>query len=286
MGEKQIKIVRTVREMQDLSDQFRREGKVIGVVPTMGFLHEGHLSLIRAARERADVVAVSIFVNPAQFGPGEDFEWYPRDFERDERLVRKTGGDVIFNPSADEMYPEEYLTSVHVDTITTVLCGASRPGHFQGVTTVCAKLFHAVKPHFAVFGQKDAQQVAVIRRMVKDLNFDLDIVVCPIVREADGLAMSSRNVYLSPEEREDALSLSQSLRMVEEAIQAGERSSSVLIQTMRDHILSKTRTRIDYVAIVHPETLEPLETITERTLVAIAVFVGKTRLIDNVLVEV
>ena len=281
-----MKIIKTVKEMQAEAEKLRQAGRVIGFVPTMGYLHEGHLSLVRIARERADVVIVSIFVNPTQFGPNEDLEKYPRDFERDERLAEEAGADIIFYPSEKEMYPAGYLTYVTVDEITKTLCGASRPTHFRGVITICAKLFHAVKPHLAVFGQKDAQQAVVIRRMVKDLDFDMEIVVGPIIREEDGLAISSRNSYLSPEEREEALSLHQSLKMAEEMVRKGERRTRDIVDKMRKLIEEKKRTQIDYIDVIRPETLKPLERIEDRALIAMAVFVGKTRLIDNTIVEV
>ena len=282
-----MQVLNTVKAMQAEAERIRHDGRTIGFVPTMGYLHEGHLSLIRIAREHADVVVVSIFVNPAQFGASEDLDAYPRDFPRDERLAEEAGGDIIFYPPVEEMYPAGYLTYVHVDEITDTLCGAARPGHFQGVTTICAKFFHIVKPHVAVFGQKDAQQAVVIQRMVKDLDFGMDIIVGPIVREEDGLAMSSRNTYLSSEERQDALSLNQSLRMAESLIlQKGERHSDAIIQAMQDHIEKRDSTRIDYIGIVHPETLKPLEKIEDRVLIALAVVVGNTRLIDNVIVEI
>jgi len=282
-----MQVLNTVKAMQAEAGRIRQEGRTISFVPTMGYLHEGHLSLIRIAREHADVVVVSIFVNPTQFEPSEDLDAYPRDLPRDERLAEGAGGDIIFYPPVEEMYPAGYLTYVHVNEITETLCGASRPVHFQGVTTICAKLFHIVKPHIAVFGQKDAQQAVVIQRMVKDLDFDMEIVVAPIVREKDGLAMSSRNTYLSPQERQDALSLNQSLRLAESLIhQQGERRSEVIVQAMRDHIEKRDSTRIDYISIVHPETLKPLEKIEDRALIALAVVVGNTRLIDNVIIEI
>jgi len=281
-----MKIIRTVHEMQAEADTFRQAGKKIGLVPTMGYLHEGHLSLIRIARSRADIVAVSVFVNPTQFGPNEDLDKYPLDFERDERLAKESGADIIFYPSKKEMYPEHYLTYVNVEKITGILCGTSRPTHFRGVTTICTKLFLAVKPHFAVFGQKDAQQAVVIRRMVKDLNFDMEIIVGPIIREKDGLAMSSRNAYLSPEERQDALALNESLKLAKDIIAKGEKKTEIIIQTMQEHINSKAHTRIDYISIVHPDTLSPLNEIEDRVLIALAVFVGETRLIDNTKLEI
>jgi pantoate--beta-alanine ligase len=281
-----MKIIKTVKEMQAEAERLRNEGKTIGFVPTMGYLHDGHLSLMRIAKSHADIVVISIFVNPTQFGPEEDLDKYPRDYKRDEQLAKQEGVNIIFYPSEKEMYPMDYLTYVSVEKITETLCGASRLGHFRGVTTVCTKLFHAVKPHFAVFGQKDAQQAAVIRRMIKDLDFDMEIIVGPIVREKDGLAMSSRNVYLTPPERRDALSLHQSLKMAEDMIKKGEKNAETLIQTMRELIESKKHTRIDYISIVHPEILKPLQNIADRALIALAVFVGNTRLIDNIMIEI
>jgi pantoate--beta-alanine ligase len=280
-----MKIIRDVKGMQAVAERLYREGKTVGFVPTMGYFHEGHLSLMRIARKQADVVVASIYVNPTQFGPNEDLDKYPRDFERDETLAEKEGVDILFYPDDSEMYPEGYLTYVKVHEITEILCGASRPTHFQGVTTICAKLFHIIKPHFAVFGQKDYQQAVVIRRMVRDLNFDLEIVLGPIVREKDGLAMSSRNTYLSAEGRKSALALCESLRMAEKMIQKGERSSKVLIESIRKHIQSKPFTKIDYVSIVHPETLQPLNRIEDCVVIVLAVFVGQTRLIDNAIIQ-
>ena len=247
----------------------------------MGYLHEGHLSLMRRARPQCDILVVSIFVNPTQFGPNEDFERYPRDFERDERLCREVGVDVVFYPTADAMYPRPYLTYVHVEKLSETMCGASRPGHFRGVTTVVTKLFNIVQPHIAVFGQKDYQQSLIIRQMVRDLNFDVEIDVAPIVREADGLAMSSRNKYLSPEERQQALVLYRSLTRAEELIREGERNVDTLLQAMKTVISEAPDARIDYIAIVDAETLEPLSTVRHNTVIALAVYIGTTRLIDN-----
>jgi pantoate--beta-alanine ligase len=277
-------IINAIREMQVEADRLRSSGRRIGFVPTMGFLHEGHLSLIRIAKKRADAVVVSIFVNPKQFGPAEDLSRYPRDFERDAGLCDAEGADVVFNPSESEMYPEGYHTYVDVESLTEGLCGASRPGHFRGVTTVVAKLFLAVKPHAAVFGQKDFQQAVVIRRMARDLNFDLDVIVAPIVREPDGLAMSSRNGYMSPEERRDALALSQSLRKAEAMIRGGETKSSAIIRAMDEMIRSKKTAKTDYIEIIDPDTLRPLHSVESKALIALAVFIGKTRLIDNTIV--
>ena len=276
-----MKIVSDIREMQQLAGHYRQQGKTIGFVPTMGYLHEGHLSLMRRARPQCDILVVSIFVNPTQFGPNEDFERYPRDFERDERLCREVGVDVVFYPTADAMYPRPYLTYVHVEKLSETMCGASRPGHFRGVTTVVTKLFNIVQPHIAVFGQKDYQQSLIIRQMVRDLNFDVQIDVAPIVREADGLAMSSRNKYLSPEERQQALVLYRSLTRAEELIREGERNVDTLLQAMQTVISEAPDARIDYIAIVDAETLEPLSTVRHNTVIALAVYIGTTRLIDN-----
>jgi pantoate--beta-alanine ligase len=277
-------VIQSILQMQSEADRLRSSGKRIGFVPTMGFLHEGHLSLIRAVKKNSNVLVMSIFVNPIQFGPKEDLGRYPRDFARDEALAKKEGVDIIFHPSESEMYPEGYHTYVEVESLTEGLCGASRPGHFRGVTTVVAKLFLAVKPHVAAFGQKDFQQAVVIRRMARDLNFDLSVIVAPIVREPDGLAMSSRNVYLSPGERLDALALNQSLVKAESMIRGGETKSSAVIGAIEDMIGSKKTAKIDYVEIVDPDTLRPLQSVESKALIALAVFVGKTRLIDNTIV--
>ena len=280
-----MKTIRDIGEMQQISEAIRLKGRRIGFVPTMGYLHEGHLSLIRRAREASDAVVLSIYVNPTQFGPNEDLDKYPRDFDRDEALAKNAGADYLFYPSDAMMYPKHYLTYVNVDEITTKLCGRTRPGHFQGVTTICTKLFHIVKPHVAVFGQKDAQQALIIRRMVKDLNFDLEIITAPIVREPDGLAMSSRNTYLSSQERNQALVLKKSLDLASQMIEQGERDA-VLIQTkMRELINQSPLAKIDYVEIVSQEDLEPISTPQGDVLIAVAVYFGKTRLIDNVMLR-
>ena len=268
-----MKIIDTVNKMQDFSNRARQEGRIVGFVPTMGYLHEGHLSLIRIAREKADIVVVSIYVNPTQFGPNEDLEKYPRDFQRDEALAGEEDVDVIFYPSDHEMYPRGFLTTVTVHGITEVLCGASRPHHFQGVTTICAKLFHAVLPHFAVFGQKDYQQYVVIKRIVEDLNFNLDVIMGPIVREPDGLAMSSRNTYLSSEERRDALAIQAALKKAETMVKQGERRTGPLIHEMTALLESGKSIRIDYVKIVDPDHLNDLELIQDKAVAALAVFV-------------
>ncbi len=283
-----MRIITKVKEMQKVADELRREGKIIGIVPTMGYLHEGHLSLIKIAKEKSDVVITTIFVNPLQFAPHEDYNKYPRDFERDVKLAQSAGCDIIFYPSVEEMYPENFLTYVEVEKITKVLEGEFRPTHFRGVTTVVAKLFNITKPRIAVFGQKDAQQALIIKQMVRDLNFDIEIIVAPIVREADGLAMSSRNVYLSESERKDATVLYQSLKLAEKLIREGERNPQNIISQMEELIKSKPTAKIDYIAIADPNTLEKVEKLKEgeEYLVAIAVRIGSTRLIDNTLVKI
>lgn len=276
-------IFQTIAETQSACAQLRGEGRVLGLVPTMGALHEGHLSLVRAASAECDVVAVSIFVNPTQFGPNEDFAKYPRTFEQDCALLKDEGVDMIFAPTAEEMYPAGASTFVTVEGVSERLDGASRPGHFRGVTTVVSKLFHIVCPHKAFFGQKDAAQVAVLRKMVRDLNFPARLIVCPIVRESDGLAMSSRNRYLSETERRQALVLRRALARVEELTAAGELSSSRLVEAARAVFAAEPQVRVDYVAVVNPDTLEDVSDVRAGALVAVAAFVGATRLIDNVL---
>jgi pantoate--beta-alanine ligase len=276
-----MKIVHTIHEMQKVAEEIRHLKKRIGFVPTMGYLHEGHLSLLEIARKKADEVVVSIYVNPAQFDPNEDLSAYPRDFKRDEALLKESGTDILFYPNDIEMYGEGYQTWITVENLTRGLCGASRPTHFRGVTTICMKLFHAVKPHFAVFGQKDYQQVRVIRQMVDDLNLDLDIIVGPIIRETDGLAMSSRNQYLSVEERKSARVLFQSLELAEERVRRGEKETQPIIHAMKDLIENTAHTRVDYIEIVDSHTLEPIDRIENQALAALAIFIGSTRLIDN-----
>lgn len=276
-----MRIIEFVSEMQQLADEWRRQGKRIGFVPTMGFLHEGHLALMREAKRRADVVAVSVFVNPTQFGPNEDFERYPRDPERDIRLCTEVGVDVIFAPHVREMYPDGYQTGVEVSKVTIPLCGRTRPGHFRGVTTVVAKLFHCVKPHIAIFGQKDYQQWVAVRRMVQDLNMDIEIVSYPTVRESDGLAMSSRNTYLSPAEREIALRLSRSLKAAQELVDRGEIHGKAVLRKVREVLESGGGLRIDYVQLCHPDTLDDVLTVDGSAVLLMAAFIGKTRLIDN-----
>lgn len=283
-----MEIVKTINEMQKIAKRYKKEGKVVGFVPTMGYLHEGHLTLVKEAKKICDMVVVSIFVNPLQFGPKEDFAKYPRDFERDSNLLLKEGVNYIFYPEKEEMYQDNYQTYVEVTEVTKNLCGASRPGHFKGVTTVVCKLFNAVMPDFAFFGEKDYQQLITIKRMVKDLNMDIEIIGVPIVREPDGLAMSSRNTYLSEEERKSALCLYKGINLAKELIRNGERDAEKIISSVINLISSTPLTRIDYVKLCHPETLDYIEKgdIKENVLLALAVFVGNTRLIDNSILEV
>lgn len=281
-------IIRDVREMQRSSERLRLTGKRIAVIPTMGFLHEGHLSLIRIAKMKADVAITTLFVNPTQFGPNEDFSRYPRNFERDLQLSTSAGTDYLFIPDASQMYPTGYATYVNVEGITEVLEGKSRPGHFRGVATVVAKLFNLTKPHVAVFGQKDAQQVAVIRRMVKDLNMDLEILVVPTVREPDGLAMSSRNTYLSPSQRTEATALFRVLKLAEQKVREGERECRKLIDEMVQRISSSSSGQVDYISFADNYDLHGLEKLQsgQSVLVSLAVRFGTTRLIDNIVILV
>jgi len=280
-----MKVLQTVQDTRSASREARRRGKRIGFVPTMGALHEGHLSLVRAAKAQCDTVAVSIFVNPTQFGPNEDFSKYPRSFDRDRQLLDEAGVDLLFAPSTEEMYPSGAVTYVTVEELSNKLCGKSRPGHFRGVTTVVSALFHIVEPDAAFFGQKDAAQVAIIRRMVRDLNIPVEIVVCPIVREPDGLAMSSRNAYLNPQQRRSALVLSRALRQIESAFNKRERSASKLIEVGTQVFAEEPSVRLDYLEIVDPENLDAVEQINSPALVAVAAIVGTTRLIDNVVLR-
>ena len=277
-----IRIVKTIREMQDVAERFRCEGKSIAVVPTMGYLHRGHASLIERARSLADVVITTIFVNPTQFAPNEDFKSYPRDLERDKRIAEDAGTDIIFFPDTADMYPAGFSSKVEEEKASRILEGAFRPIHFRGVTTVVAKLFHITKPHIAIFGQKDAQQAFILRKMVKDLNFDINIIVAPIVREEDGLALSSRNVYLHETERKDALVLYRSLQYAAARIQAGERDTTILRVEMENIIKSVHTSSIDYIAFINPKVFEETDIIVPpEILVALAVRIGTTRLIDN-----
>lgn len=281
-----MKVISSISEMQETSNRVRAMGHTIGFVPTMGYLHEGHLKLVEVAKEHASVVVVSIFVNPTQFGPKEDYNRYPRDPEGDLRKLSELKVDYVFMPEAQEMYPEGFQTVVSVKELTKGLCGASRPGHFDGVATVVTKLFNIVKPHFAVFGQKDYQQLTVISRMVKDLNMDIMIIGVPTVREPDGLAMSSRNSYLTSEERKSALCLYKCIQKAQEMVLGGERDAERIKEEIKRFILSFPFTKVDYVTIVHPYTLEELKRIEQESLLALAVFVGNTRLIDNAIIRV
>jgi len=270
------------KEMQAWSIKQIRDGKKICLVPTMGFLHDGHLSLIRLARQHGDLVVVSIFVNPTQFGPREDFSRYPRDLARDSELCKRGGVDVIFNPDAAGMYPDGYSVYVNEESLSSGLCGSSRPGHFRGVVTVVAKLFNIVLPHVAVFGEKDAQQLRIIRRMVRDMNFPVTIVSGPTARESDGLAMSSRNTLLKPAERDQAVQLSRSLNLAKKMFQAGERDADKIKAAVAEEINKASLGRVDYIELVDDESLAPLNKIDGKALLAIAVYFSTTRLIDNV----
>ncbi len=278
-----MKIVKTAKEVREIIKEWKREGYEIGLVPTMGYLHEGHKSLIDRSVKENDKTVVSIFVNPTQFGPGEDLESYPRDLDRDAALVEEAGADLIFHPEAEEMYAEDFCTFVDMERLTKGLCGKTRPIHFRGVCTVVSKLFHIASPDRAYFGQKDAQQLAVIRRMVRDLNFGIEIVGCPIVREEDGLAKSSRNTYLSKEERQAALILSKAIFLGEQMIRDGETDAEKVKSAMIGTIESEPLAKIDYVELVDWGTLEPVQTVRGSVLGAIAVYIGTTRLIDNFL---
>ncbi len=275
-----MQVVRTIAEVRAIR---RALPGTWGFVPTMGYLHEGHLSLVRRARAENDHVAVSIFVNPTQFGPHEDYSRYPRDLERDLRLLEPLGVDLVFAPSVEEMYPPGFQTWVIVEGVSRPLEGAARPGHFRGVATVVTKLFNIVQPDRAYFGQKDAQQAVVIRRMVQDLNIPVEIVVCPTVREPDGLAMSSRNTYLNPEERRAATVLFRALQAAKARYEQGERDAERLREAMREVIQAEPLARLDYVSVADPETLQELDRVEDRALLSLAVYIGKTRLIDNIL---
>lgn len=282
-----MEIVRTVREMQSAADRLRGAGEKIGLVPTMGFLHQGHASLIRIARQNSDAVVTTIFVNPMQFGPKEDFERYPRDLPRDETLAKEAGTDILFCPEVKDMYAEGFRTYVTMEHVEDILEGKFRPGHFRGVTTVVAKLFNIAKPHLAVFGQKDAQQVFIVQKMAHDLNFGIQIVVAPIVREPDGLAMSSRNVYLNPAERSNATTLFKALHHAEQLVHSGERSVALVRKAMESVLQAGNPEQIDYIAFVRPDTFREIDRIDPPgALAAIAVRFGRTRLIDNLLIRV
>ncbi|MGO5074969.1 pantoate--beta-alanine ligase [Clostridium sporogenes] len=276
-----MNIVYTIKDVKEIIKKWKGENLSIGYVPTMGYLHEGHASLIKKAREENDKVVVSIFVNPIQFGPNEDYSTYPRDLSKDSSLCDKFGADLIFNPEASEMYPNKIYSHVNVDILTENLCGEKRPGHFQGVCTVLTKFFNIITPTRAYFGEKDAQQLAVVKKMVQDLNFPIEIIGCPIIRESDGLAKSSRNTYLSEEERKSALVLNKSLKEALNALKGGERNLNNIKNIIVNMINKEPLAKIDYVNIVDSASLQPVEKIQSSILIAIAVYIGKTRLIDN-----
>ncbi len=276
----------TIQEMKALARIEKGKGNTIGFVPTMGYLHDGHLSLIKRSKKETDVTILSIFLNPTQFAPGEDLSKYPRNFERDSKLAMASGVDILFFPKTEDLYPENYQTYVTVKDLSGSLCGRSRPDHFRGVATIVSKLFNIVLPDHAYFGQKDAQQYFIIQRMARDLNLDVDVVMCPIVREEDGLAMSSRNVYLSPEERKQAACLYRSLCLAEGVIAAGERNTQNIKALIKECIDENSLAAIDYIEAVRTDTLEPVEVLAGPTLIALAVAFGKTRLLDNVIIEI
>lgn len=281
-----MKIATTIAEVRAQVAAWKKEGLTVGLVPTMGYLHEGHASLVDEAVRQCDRVVASVFVNPTQFGPNEDLEDYPRDFDRDKALLEEHGCHLVFHPSVEEMYPEGAATYVEIlSDMPKQLCGKTRPIHFRGVCTVVSKLFNIVTPDKAFFGQKDAQQLAILRRMVRDLSYGIQLVGCPIVREADGLAKSSRNTYLTPQERQAALVLSQAVKLGQELVARGERDAAKLVAAMSAHIAAQPLARIDYVEAVDGVTMEPVETLQGTVLVAMAVYIGKTRLIDNFIVE-
>jgi len=280
-----VRIIRNIRQMSFLARKLRLQGKTIGLVPTMGALHRGHLSLIRKARKENDIVVASIFVNPAQFGPKDDFKKYPRHFSQDVRLCKASGVDIIFYPQAIRMYPGNYKTYVDVGELGGLLCGRFRPGHFRGVATVVTKLFNIIVPHIAYFGQKDAQQAVIIEKIVDDLNIPVRIKIMPTVREEDGLAMSSRNAYLNQRERSDAVVLSRALNLAKNLIAQGNRNPTSIIRKMRQLIHKNKTARVQYISIVNLRDLKPLDRISGKALIALAVLIGKVRLIDNMIID-
>lgn len=281
-----MRVIEKISDIKAVIRSQKKSGRTIGLVPTMGYLHEGHVSLAKASKAENDFTVMSIFVNPAQFGVNEDFNKYPRDIDRDLQIAENAGVDIIFAPSVEEVYPNGYKTYVNVEDITGILCGKTRIGHFKGVTTIVNKLFNIIEPDKAYFGQKDAQQAIVIKKMVKDLNMNLEIVTCPIIREKDGLAMSSRNVYLSPEERKGALVLSESLFKAEAMIKDGERKKDKIIELIKNKISAEKLASIEYIEVLKADNLEDIQEIDCKVLIALAVRFGATRLIDNVIVEV
>ncbi len=282
----EIMVVKTTSEIRNIVKEWKKQGLTVGLIPTMGYLHEGHQSLIKAAAEQNDRVVVSVFVNPIQFGANEDLATYPRDLDMDKKKSKEAGAHVIFNPEVEEMYPEEILTYVNVEKLDRGLCGAKREGHFRGVCTVVSKLFNIVKADRAYFGKKDAQQLAIIQKMVKDLNFDIEVIACDIVREEDGLAKSSRNTYLSTDERKSALVLSNTLKLMEAKLKAGEKDAKALVEFAIDKIEEEKLAKVDYIEVVDAKSLGKVEQVENDVLIAMAVFIGKTRLIDNLTFEV
>ena len=280
-----MEVITRVKEMQHRAEHLRSEGRIIAFVPTMGYLHEGHLSLMREGRKHGNVLVISIFVNPTQFGPGEDYETYPQDMERDLELIQAVGGDIVFNPSAGEMYPPEFQTYVEVERVTGHLCGVSRPHHFRGVTTVVLKLFNVVRPHMVFFGQKDYQQWITIKRMVRDLNMDIEIIGLPTVRESDGLAMSSRNAYLNSDERKAAQCLYRALLKGQNLFRQGARRAEIILREVRHVIETEPFVQIDYVTIADAHTLEDIAEIKKEAIIAVAAKIGSARLIDNIILK-
>jgi len=276
-----MQLIRTIQAMKERSAQARREGEIVTFVPTMGFFHEGHLSLMREGRKLGDLLVVSLFVNPTQFGPHEDFKNYPRDFERDRKMAEEAEVDILFAPEVEEMYPADHQTLIRVEEVTQNLCGKSRPNHFQGVTTVVTMLFEIVLPHVAIFGEKDYQQLVTIKQMVRDLHMNLEVVGMPTIREPDGLAMSSRNAHLAPEERKAALSLYQSLQKADELLQKGEREAGHILREIERTLRAEPLVKIDYAQICDARTLKDVNRIEGDVVVALAAYLGKTRLIDN-----
>ena len=281
-----MKIISDIDKMKTYAKIMKKENKLVGFVPTMGYLHEGHLSLIKTARKQSDIVVASVFANPIQFGPKEDFKEYPKDIKRDEELAKSCGADIIFYPDKDDMYPPGFSTYVEEEALTKNLCGKVRLGHFRGVTTVVMKLFEIIKPDIVYFGQKDAQQALVIKKMIEDLNMDITMKILPIVREEDGLAMSSRNTYLTKSERKNATVLHKSLELAKESIDSGEKDTKKIIKKMRDLISKTPSAKIDYISITDTKSLKDIPTVKGEILIALAVFIGKTRLIDNIILNI